>query len=114
MKRRAFEVHPPEWEPRDLDLPDADPTSTIPTAQNFWQGNGGEHRKSFKHFPKGTGQLIESPQEFILQPMLINTNNPATPGQSPREAFHAAPLPKETAAPPGANYSGLMECPCKH
>eukprot|EP00946_MAST-07B_sp_MAST-7B-sp1_P003171 g3171.t1 len=109
--RRAFEVHPPEWEPRDL--PSATPqTSTIPTAQNFWQGNGGEHRKSFKHLPLGTGQLIMSPEQFILQPMLINTNYPASPGQTPREAFHDAPLPKEALSPAGANYSGLMECPC--
>lgn len=109
--RRAFEVHPPEWEPRDI-IAATPQTSTIPTAQNFWQGNGGEHRKSFKHLPRGTGQLIMSPEQFVLQPMLINTNNPALPGQTPREAFHAAPLPKEARSPAGANYSGLMECPC--
>ena len=109
-RRRAFEVHPPEWEPRDTQQGPV--TSTIPTAQNFWMGNGGEHRKSFKHLPLGTGQLIESPEQFILQPMLINTKFPAKPGETPREAFHRATLPKESLSPTGANYSGLMECPC--
>ena len=109
--RRAFEVHPPEWEPRDL--PTAQPAkSYIPTAQNFWMGNGGEHRKSFKHLPRGTGQLIESPEQFVLQPMLINTHFEGKAGQTPRQAFHDAPLPKAALSPAGANYSGLMECPC--
>ena len=36
-RRRAFEVHPPEWEPREIPGLDDD-SSTIPTAHNFWQG----------------------------------------------------------------------------
>ena len=36
-RRRAFEVHPPEWEPREITGLDDD-SSTIPTAHNFWQG----------------------------------------------------------------------------
>ena len=75
-RRRMFEVHPPEWEARDIPtLSSANDTgSVVPTAHNFWQGNGGEHRKSFKFLPSGTGQLLVSPEEFVLQPMLINTN----------------------------------------
>ena len=111
-RRHAIEVHPDEWEPRDAPTGSDDEASTIPTAHNFWQGNGGEHRKSFKHLPKGTGQLVASPRDLILQPMLINTNNPAKPGQSARQAFHSAPLPSSSLSPPNANYSGLMECPC--
>ena len=65
------------------------------------QGNGGEHRKSYKALPRGVGQLVQSPQQFVLQPMLINTNNPAKPGQTPREAFYDAPLPKSAQSPPG-------------
>ena len=118
-RRRGYEVHPPEWEPRDIGFGinvDAD-ASTVPTAQNFWQGNGGEHRKSFKHLPKGTGQYIYSPEEFILQPMLINTNyqgdnSTADQNKTARELFYEAPLPLESLSPVGANYSGLMECPC--
>jgi len=88
FRRRAFEVHPPEWEPRDVpSMTDLLNTfSSVPTAHNFWQGNGGEHRKSFKHLPEGTGQLLESPTSFVLQPMLINTN------------FQ--------------NHTSNMECPC--
>ena len=114
-RRRGFEVHPPEWEPRDIGT---FINSTVPTAQNFWQGNGGEHRKAFKHLPQGTGQLIMSPEHFILQPMLINTNYQGKPNSSQdqnktaRELFHEAPMPQESLSLPGANYSGLMECPC--
>eukprot|EP01051_Picozoa_sp_SAG22_P004863 SAG22_NODE_273_length_13182_cov_12.693419_8_plen_651_part_00 len=121
VDRRAIEVHPPEWEPRSLPS-DTEPNSTVPTAQNFWQGNGGEHRLSFKHFSKGYGQLVESPEEFILQPMLINTKNPGGgPGPGRGQPHEAAPLPKTaimqfgpnaTAWRDGAKYSGLMECPC--
>ena len=57
VKRRAIEVNPAEWEPRAVEGPSAN--WTVPTAQNFWQGNGGEHRMSFKHFPEGSGQLVE-------------------------------------------------------
>lgn len=114
-RRRAFEVHPPEFEPRDT--PGFSSDSTIPTAHNFWQGNGGEHRKSFKYLPMGTGQLLESPKSFVLQPMLINTNfqggsDPSAKNKTARQLFHEAPLPKNSISPPGANYSGLMECPC--
>ena len=77
------------------------------------QGNGGEHRKSFKYLPQGTGQLLESPTSFVLQPMLINTYfQNKTSNKTARELFHEAPLPQNSLAPVGANYSGLMECPC--
>ena len=112
-RRRGFEVHPPEWEPRDIDVDINTSPSTIPTAQNFWQGNGGEHRKSFKFLPQGTGQLIYSPTSFILQPMLINTNYQSNKtNQTARQLFHQAPMPAESLSPKGAMYSGLMECPC--
>lgn len=112
-RRHAIEIHPPLWEPRSIPASkSAATTSNIPTAHNFWMGNGGEHRKSFKSVPLGTGQLIESPEQFSLQPMLINTKWPPQPGQTPRQAFHDAILPKASTAPPGANYSSLLECPC--
>lgn len=113
VKRRAIEVNPAEWEPRALDGDEAN--WTVPTAQNFWQGNGGEHRLSFKHFPKGTGQLVESPQQFILQPMLINTKNPKGPGPGRGDPTLAAPVPKASSInrwPADYKTSPLMECPC--
>lgn len=92
-----------EKEPRSLPS-DPDPNSTIPTAHNFWQGNGGEYRKSFKHIPAGFGQLVDSPTEWHLQPMLINTKNPA--------GGRGGPEPRSSTSLPGSNYSGLLECPC--
>lgn len=92
-----------EKEPRSLPS-DPNPDSNVPTAHNFWQGNGGEHRKSFKYLPTGFGQLVESPTEWHLQPMLVNTKNPA--------GGRGGPQPRSSTALPGANYSGLLECPC--
>lgn len=96
--------HSPLYQPRSLPS-DPTPNSTVPTAQIFVQGNGNEHRRSFKYLAKGFTQLIESPNVFVLRPMMINTKNPDGPGRG-------GPLPKASRAPPGANYSGLMECPC--
>ena len=50
--------------------------------------------------------LVANPQSFGLEPMMINTKNPngsATPG---------GPLPSGARSPAGAEYSGLLECPC--
>eukprot|EP00117_Sycon_ciliatum_P044302 scpid42913/ scgid31984/ len=96
--------HSPLYQPRSLPS-DPTPDSLVPTAQLFVQGNGNEHRRSFKYLAKGFTQLIESPNVFVLQPMMINTKNPNGPGRG-------GPLPRTSMAPPGANYSGLMECPC--
>lgn len=102
---RGFGVHEPEMMPRPRPGAFGD-DSWIPTAHNFWQGNGGEYRKSFKYLPTGFGQMISSPNEWVLQPMLINTKNPDGSGN------RGGPLPRNSQAPPGANYSGLLECPC--
>mmetsp|Transcript_472 Transcript_472/g.736 ORF Transcript_472/g.736 Transcript_472/m.736 type:complete len:955 (+) Transcript_472:147-3011(+) len=106
--RHAIEVHPSEWEPRDI----MSGGKMIPTAQFLVQGNGGEHRKSFKHLPRGTGHLLLSPDKLNLNPMFINTKFPAQKGQSPRQAFRNATRPRTSLSPPNADYSGLMECPC--
>jgi hypothetical protein len=50
--------------------------------------------------------LLESPASFGLQPMMINTKNP-NGGPHP-----GGPVPTGNKAPPGAVYSGLLECPC--
>jgi len=110
VTRRAIERNPPEFEPRAGN--DPNPDSTVPSAQMFWQGNGGEHRLSFKHFPVGYGQQIESPQEFWLQPMLINTHGPDgetkhVSGPIPRMSYGGEP--NQTV---DRYYSPMMECPC--
>ena len=53
-------------------------------------------------------QLIDSPTTFHIQPMQIDTKNRHYNGTD----FKADLLPKSSAAPPNASYSGLLECPC--
>jgi hypothetical protein len=68
-------------------------------------GNGGEYRLSMHAVAEGFGMLVQSPSGFSLQPMQINTKNPDKRGPG-------GPTPKNSKAPPGAVYSGLLECPC--
>jgi len=53
-------------------------------------------------------QLIDSPTTFHIQPMQIDTKNRHYNGSD----FKPDLLPKASAAPPDAPYSGLLECPC--
>ena len=53
-------------------------------------------------------QLIDSPTTFHIQPMQIDTKNRHYNGSD----FKPDLLPKTSAAPPNAPYSGLLECPC--
>ena len=90
------------------DIGDISGDSGIPTSQFYSEGNGGEFRKSYHGYPKGYAQLIESPTTFHIQPMQIDTKNRHYNGSD----FRADLLPKASAAPPNASYSGLLECPC--
>merc|ERR1719167_222303 len=93
---------------RREDIGDPNADSDVPTSQFFSEGNGGEFRKSFHGYPKGFAQFIESPTTFHIQPMQIDTKNRHYNGSD----FRADLLPKASAAPPNASYSGLLECPC--
>ena len=53
-------------------------------------------------------QLVDSPTAFRIQPMQIDTKNRHYNGTD----FKPDLLPKASAAPPNASYSGLLECPC--
>jgi hypothetical protein len=70
--------------------------------------NGGEYRKSLHFLAPGYGYLIQSPTNFKVTVMFINTNNPYkhTNGQ--------APLPRNSPAPRNntRGYNGLLECLC--
>lgn len=83
----------------------------FPSVQVFSEGNGNEHRGSFKGAPKGLAQLIDSPVAFLSGPMVINTNKRLTNDTSPGPINNRL-LPRNSLAPPGADYSGLVECPC--
>merc|ERR1712179_473640 len=93
--------------PRE-DIDDPRPETEIPTSQFISEGNGGEFRKSYHGYPLGMAQFIESPTTFHIQPMQIDTKNRHYNGSD----FRADLLPKASAAPPNASYSGLLECPC--
>jgi hypothetical protein len=108
--------HAPKYQAQTL--PGADPDSIVPVMQMMVEGNGNEHRRTFKWFPTGYAQFLESPTSFSPNLMMINTNNPNTPNWGKR----GGPLPKGgnmsgwismgSRAPPNAEYSGLLECPC--
>ena len=90
------------------DVYDATPNSDVPTSQFFSEGNGGEFRKSFHGYPQGMAQFIESPTEFHILPMQIDTKDRHYNGTD----FKPDLPPKASVAPPDAPYSGLLECPC--
>jgi len=90
------------------DLDDPAPNSEVPTSQMISEGNGGEFRMSYHGYPRGMAQLIDSPTTFHIQPMQIDTKNRHYNGSD----FKPDLLPKASAAPPNATYSGLLECPC--
>ena len=54
--------HAPLWEPRER--PEAEEDSNVPVFQMMVEGNGNEHRRTFKYIPKGYGQLIASWSHF--------------------------------------------------
>ena len=108
--------HAPQWQAQTL--PGADPNSIVPVMQMFVEGNGNEHRRTFKWMPKGYAQYLESPTSFSPNFMMINTNNPAPPnwgkrgGPLPKGGEMPGWISKGSRAPEGAEYSGLLECPC--
>jgi len=78
----------------------------LPFVQRFNEHNGNEHRQSYHGLPQGFVQPIVSPVDFVFNPMQINTKNPDGSGT------RGGPLPRSSAAPPHAAYSGILECPC--
>ena len=86
-------------------------SENIPLTQFFSEGNGGESRGSFHGYASNMAQLLYSPTYFHIQPMQIDTRN-RDPKYINQTKFHPGILPKATASPVGADYSGLLECPC--
>lgn len=82
----------------------------IPHVQAFSEGNGNEHRVSFHGYAKGFAQLIHSPTTWTNNPMIINTNKRITNDSSPGPI--GGPQPRNSLAPKGADYQGILECPC--
>ena len=92
--------------------PTGDPNhDRFPSVQAFSEGNGNEHRRSFKGYPQGYAQLILSPQTWANNPMIIDTNKRLTGDKSPGPINHEL-VPRGSIAPPDSTYSGILECPC--
>ena len=77
----------------------------------FGGANGGEARKSFHGYAPGFAQVVSSPTQFQVTPMQIDTWHRDAMPLGARAPFVAGPLPRSSPAPPGAPYSGLLECP---
>lgn len=85
----------------------------IPTTQAFSEGNGNEHRASYKGYANGVAQLIHSPTTWSNNAMIINTNKNLTNDTSAGPIVRDQRLlPRHSIAPPDADYSGILECPC--
>ena len=84
----------------------------VPHVQVFSEGNGNEHRRSFRGYPLGYAQLIQSPAVWANMPMIIDINKRLTDDTSP--GVVAALQPRKSTAPrePSASYNGILECPC--
>jgi hypothetical protein len=64
----------PHWSPA-ASSPSAPPLlDDVPHVQVFSEGNGNEHRRSFKGYAQGYAQLIQSPSVWANNPMIININ----------------------------------------
>jgi|EP00945_MAST-04E_sp_MAST-4E-sp1_P004816 hypothetical protein len=88
-----------------------DGDTDFPDIQAFSEGNGNEHRGSYKGYAKGFAQLIKSPTVWANNPMIINTNKKLVPHDT--SPGHISRLvPKHSLAPADSTYSGILECPC--
>ena len=88
-----------------------DEDTDFPDIQAFSEGNGNEHRGSYKGYAKGFAQLIKSPTVWANNPMIINTNKKLVPNDT--SPGHISRLvPKHSLAPADSTYSGILECPC--
>jgi hypothetical protein len=98
--------HKEHWAVEDLA-----PGNSIPTSQSFGGANGGEYRLSYHGYAPGYAQVIDSPTEFQITPMQIDTWNRDKMNLTGPTSFVPGPLPRNSLAPPDAEYSGMLECP---
>lgn len=81
--------------------------------QQFSSANGGEYRKTLHGFSPSQVLVVDSPTEFQISPMQIDTwNRDAMDISGPLPPkFVPGPLPRGSQAPANPLYSGLLECP---
>ena len=105
-----------QWlvEARDNDAGNSSSSSSLPSAQAFGGANGGEYRLSYHGYAPGFAQVLESPTQFQITPMQIDTWNRDKMSLTGPTTFVPGPVPRSSLAPtegPDAVYSGLLECP---
>ena len=86
--------HKEHWVVKDLA-----PGNSIPTSQAFGGANGGEYRKSFHGYAPGYAQVIESPRQFHITPMQIDTWNRDKMNLTYPSKMVSGPVPRSTLAP---------------
>lgn len=88
----------------------------FPTSQSMSEHNGNEARQTYHGLPTGYVYLIESPTTWSFGPMQINTRNPDGSGKRCEGGGAGnngtCPLPRVSNAWEGADWSGMLECPC--
>lgn len=91
----------------DSDLP---PSNIV-----FKENPGGEFRKSYHGYPAGYAQLLHSPNQWVVEPMQIDTHN-RNFNITDTEGYQPWFLPKQdsngTMTNLDSELSPLIECPC--
>jgi len=81
-----------------------------PGWESVQQFLGAEMRGTFFYSPEGYDMRIDHPRDITIEGMFINTGKPG--GGRCTFPSDECPEPVNSAAPAGANWSGLLECPC--
>ena len=91
------------------------PKDLPPSNIVFKENPGGEYRKSFHGYPAGYAQLIHSPNQWVVEPMQIDTHN-RNYNITDTEGYQPWFLPTQdsnsTMTNLKSNLSPLIECPC--
>ena len=91
------------------------PINLPPSNIVFKENPGGEYRKSYHGYPAGYAQLIHSPDQWVVEPMQIDTHN-RNYNITETEGYQPWFLPKQDSNSSMTNLhselSPLIECPC--
>lgn len=88
--------------------------SKFPTNIVFKENPGGEFRKSYHGYPGGFAQLVESPQQWVVNPMQIDTHNRNFDinDESGYQPWFLPTSQQNHMTDLDSRLSPLIECPC--
>jgi len=94
------------------DIPGTD--SDYPTNIVFKENPGGEFRKSYHGYPSGFAQLIESPNQWVVEAMQIDTHNRNYDINDPvgYKPWFLPKVQQNNVTDLKGSLSPLIECPC--